>query len=268
MSATIIDGKSIADDLLTKAKTLISNLSAVNQISLAIILVGSNPASEIYVKNKLLKAKQIGINAQLFRFAESVKQEELLQTITAINTDAKFQGCIIQLPLPNHLNSTEVLNKLVYQKDVDGFSTFNVGLLNTWQDCLEPSTPLGCLYLLKKYLGANLSGKKAVVLGRSIIVGRPMASILIRESCTVTLIHSKSQDIKNETQGADILITAVGQPNLIDASYIKDGACVIDVGITKIGDKIVGDTNFASLSWFYHASTWRRRPDDCRIYVA
>lgn len=236
----VIDGKAIANELLARAQEFITGMD----IGLAVVLVGDDAPSRIYVTNKLKSAQKIGMRAKLFEFPENTSEETIKATINNINLDPSIDGALIQLPLPEHIHQHSTLNTLSPHKDVDGFTVHNVGLLNTWQDCLEPSTPQGCLYLLKRHLGNDLSGKKAVVIGRSLIVGRPMSSMLIRESCSVTLLHSMSKNVIEEASTADILITAIGKPNLIDERYIKPGAFVVDVGITKIGDRIVGDVNF------------------------
>jgi methylenetetrahydrofolate dehydrogenase (NADP+)/methenyltetrahydrofolate cyclohydrolase len=171
-----------------------------------------------------------------------------LDLIERLNKDSAVNGILVQLPLPEHLTQNIIIDSINPDKDVDGFTVYNVGRLNTWQDCLEPSTPQGALILIKSVLGDDLSGKKAVVLGRSLIVGRPMASILVRESCTVTLLHSKSKNIESECKNADILVSAIGSPGFITANLVKQGACVIDVGITRVGDKIVGDVDFNKVS--------------------
>lgn len=235
----IVDGKALAENLLQEAAKFIKG----HKIGLAVVLVGDDPASHIYVSNKLRNAQRIGIDAKLYQFPEDASEAEVKNTIMAINNDDDIHGAIIQLPLPLQFHQHSTLNTLDSAKDVDGFTVRNVGLLNTWQDCLEPSTPQGCLYLLKKFLGADLSGKKAVVIGRSLIVGRPMSSMLIRESCSVTLLHSMSKNVVEESATADILISAVGKPGLIDHRHVKPGSFVIDVGITKIDDKIRGDVN-------------------------
>lgn len=248
--ANIIDGKSIASNyaasLRAKAEALKSQYKI--QPKLAVILVGNDPASQIYVTNKVNKGIEIGIKVDRYNFPDTISQDELVAKIKSLDSDKSVHGILVQLPLPEHLDQNAVINTISAPKDVDGFTVQNIGLLNSWQDCLEPSTPQGILILIKKALGDNLVGKKAVVLGRSLIVGRPTASILVRESCTVTLLHSKSQNIEDECKTADILISAIGSPLFIKANLIKPGACVIDVGIRRIEDKIYGDVDFESVS--------------------
>jgi methylenetetrahydrofolate dehydrogenase (NADP+)/methenyltetrahydrofolate cyclohydrolase len=249
MSEIIIDGKKLANNLCEKLKSLILDLKDHNIVpGLAIVLVGNDVASHIYVNNKVKKAKEIGINIFENFLPENTSEEEILELIESLNNNDKVNGIIVQLPLPKHINQFKVINKINYKKDVDGFTVENIGLLNSWQECLEPSTPRGILLLLKHCLGDDLSGKKAVVLGRSIIVGRPMTSLLIRESCTVTLLHSKSLNVERECKDADILISAIGQPNIITPNLVKQGACVIDVGINRVNDKLVGDVEFERVS--------------------
>lgn len=214
---------------------------------MAIILIGQHAPSALYVKNKINAANKIGINTTLYHLPNNISEQELLYKITELNNDSTVNGIIIQLPLPEHLEQNTILNAVSPYKDVDGFTAHNIGLLNSWQECLEPSTPQGCLFLIKKYLGPDLKGKKAVVLGRSIIVGRPMCSMLIRESCSVTLLHSFSQDPQAETMTADIVVSAIGKPQIITADFIKYGACVIDVGITHHEGKLCGDVDFVNV---------------------
>lgn len=215
---------------------------------LAAILVGNDPASHIYVNNKMKRANELGFSIISHFLDHQTLQDDLLILIAKLNLNPNVHGILLQLPLPKHLDQFKSINAISAIKDVDGFTAQNVGMLNLWQDCFEPSTPQGVLILIKLYLGDDLSGKKAVILGRSVIVGRPMVSMLIRENCTVTLLHSKSLNIEEECRSADILISAIGVPNFVDSSFVKPGACVIDVGITRIEDKIVGDVDFESVS--------------------
>ncbi len=249
-SAVIIDGKKIADAKALEISAQVQELSAKYGIvpGLAVILVGDNQASHIYVASKVHKAKELGISIFPHILDENTKQRDLLSLIETLNTDKNINGILVQLPLPHHLDQNIIINAIDPEKDVDGFTVRNVGLLNTWQDCLEPSTPQGALILIKKCLGDDISGKKAVVLGRSLIVGRPMASILVRESCTVTLLHSRSMNIVTECKSADILVSAIGQPGFIKDSLVKKGACVIDVGTTRVDGKIIGDVDFEAVS--------------------
>lgn len=244
--AKIIDGKAFAGKICEDLSEKINVVAKHRGIKpgLAVILVGDDPASHIYVNNKIKKAREIGININDFILPSNTKEKFLIEKIQELNANKNVHGILVQLPLPQFINQHKVINSIDPIKDVDGFTIVNIGLLNSWQDCLEPSTPQGALILIKSALGENLSGKKAVVLGRSLIVGRPMASILVRESCTVTLLHSKSVNIQEECRSADILVSAIGYPHFIKAELVKRGACVIDVGITRVGDKVVGDVDF------------------------
>jgi len=245
-SAIIIDGKLHSSKIEKSLKAEIAAISnKFNKVpALAVVLVGDDPASTVYVSRKISKAKEIGVGIHSYNLDKDVSKNEVLQLLCELNERSDINGVLIQLPLPSQLNEFDIINTIDAIKDVDGFTYKNVGLLNSWQNCLEPSTPLGVLTLLKEYLGDDLSGKKVVILGRSLIVGRPMASILIRESCSVTLLHSKSENIQEECRTADILISAVGKNHMIKSSFVKRGACVIDVGITRVGDKICGDVDF------------------------
>lgn len=250
MTAQIINGKQIADELCAKLKKDVEHLSTNNRFmpGLAVLLIGDDPASTIYVQNKIKKAQEVGINIFEHIIPATISQRILKAKIENLNNDLRVHGILVQLPLPKPLEINEILDVITPDKDVDGFTVRNVGLLHSNRDCIEPSTPKGVMILIKNVLGNDLSGKKAVVIGRSLIVGRPMASMLLREDCTVTIVHSKSHNIIEECKSADILISAVGEPEFIDEKYIKPGACVIDVGITRVDGKIKGDLNFASVS--------------------
>ncbi|WHQ46402.1 MAG: bifunctional methylenetetrahydrofolate dehydrogenase/methenyltetrahydrofolate cyclohydrolase [Candidatus Midichloria sp.] len=253
----IIDGKLYAAKVLETVKSKIEYLSTVVYsdeaqrsaltLGLAVILVGDNPASQIYVNNKAKKAKEIGFNSEIYSFSKTTTEQEVIQCIEKLNLDPNVNGILVQLPLPQHINTQKIIDAVNYEKDVDGFSTYNVGLLNSWQDSLEPCTPQGVLILLHAVLGTNIIGKKVVILGRSRIVSRPMASILIREGCSVSSLNSNSYNTKDECSAADILISAVGSPSFIKGDWIKKGACVIDVGITKVNDRLYGDVDFESV---------------------
>ncbi|CAG7591481.1 MAG: bifunctional 5,10-methylenetetrahydrofolate dehydrogenase/5,10-methenyltetrahydrofolate cyclohydrolase [Candidatus Midichloria sp.] len=249
----IIDGKLYSAKVLERVKSKIEHLSTVicktqrSALGFAVISVGTDTASQIYVNNKVKKAKEVGLNSEVYKFPQTATEQEIIECIEKLNSDPNVNGILVQLPLPQHINTQKIIDTVNYEKDVDGFSTYNVGLLNSWQDSLEPCTPQGVLILLHEVLGTNISGKKAVILGRSRIVGRPMASILIRESCSVTSLNSNSYNIKDECRTADILISAVGSPSFIKGDWIKKGACVIDVGIVKVNDKLYGDVDFESV---------------------
>ena len=245
----IIDGKSIAKEILEEVKEKVKEIKANLKIypKIVTVLVGNNPASEIYVKAKLKSAQQVGIGAELLKLNQDISTEELSKVITGLNKDKKVTGILVQLPLPKSLNDDIVFKLIDYKKDIDGFGIYNTGLLNHWKTSILPCTPQGILYILKKYLGNDLSGKKAVVIGRSSIVGRPMASILIKESCTVTVTHSKTINLKQECLRADILIVATGIPLLVKSDWIKKGCFVVDVGINRLGNKVVGDVDFENV---------------------
>ena len=245
----IIDGKSIAKEILEEVKEKVKEIKANLKIypKIVTVLVGNNPASEIYVKAKLKSAQQVGIDAELLKLNQDISTEELSKVITGLNKDKKVTGILVQLPLPKSLNDDIVFKLIDYKKDIDGFGIYNTGLLNHWKTSILPWTPQGILYILKKYLGNDLSGKKAVVIGRSSIVGRPMASILIKESCTVTVTHSKTINLKQECLRADILIVATGIPLLVKSDWIKKGCFVVDVGINRLGNKVVGDVDFENV---------------------
>lgn len=244
----IIDGKLIAEDILKLVKNKVNE--KFNQINLlpkiVTILAGGNPASEIYVKAKLKAAKKVGIDTELITIDKETTNDDLHNLIVSLNNDKRITGILVQLPLCNNLNEYIIFKSINYKKDVDGFGILNIGLLNHWKSEIMPCTPQGILYILKKYI-KDLSGKKAVIIGRSIIVGRPMSSILIKENCTVTITHSKTKNIKNECKNADILISAAGVPNLVKEDWVKDKAFVVDVGITRINNKLIGDVDFENV---------------------
>ena len=214
---------------------------------LAVIIVGEDPASQVYVRNKVEKALMVGIRSLEFRFPAELSQTELLAKIDELNADQSVHGILVQLPLPKHIDEIAVLERIDPKKDVDGFHSENVGGLSQGRDVLTPCTPTGCIRLLKDTLG-DLSGLHAVVVGRSNIVGKPMAALLLKENCTVTVVHSKSQDLAQLCQLGDIVVAAVGRPRMINASYLKADAVVIDVGINRIQEngknRLVGDVDY------------------------
>jgi methylenetetrahydrofolate dehydrogenase (NADP+)/methenyltetrahydrofolate cyclohydrolase len=218
---------------------------------LAVVLVGEDPASQVYVRNKNRQTKEAGMASFEYRLTEDTQEQELLDLIGRLNADPAVHGILVQLPLPGHMNSDLVINAIDPAKDVDGFHISNVGLLATGQKAMVPCTPLGCLMLLREHLG-DLSGKEAVVVGRSNIVGKPMAQLLLRDSCTVTVAHSRTRDLGEVCRRADILVAAVGRPKMIPGDWVKPGAVVIDVGINRVepegGGKatLVGDVDFDS----------------------
>ena len=252
-SAEIIDGKAFASqvraDVGKKAAVLKEKYGLIP--GLAVVLVGNDPASEVYVKNKGRSTLEAGMQSFEYKMDSEVSQEEVLARVENLNTDDRVNGILVQLPLPNQVDADAVISSINPEKDVDGFHINNVGLLNTGQDALIPCTPLGCLIMLKNYYG-DLSGKHAVVLGRSNIVGKPMGSLLLRENCTVTIVHSRTIDLPNQCRQADILIAAVGKPEMVKSDWVKPGAVVIDVGINRIErdgkSRLVGDVDFTSVS--------------------
>jgi methylenetetrahydrofolate dehydrogenase (NADP+)/methenyltetrahydrofolate cyclohydrolase len=248
---TIIDGTALANALIDEVSQDVLTLKARNiKPSLAVVLVGDDPASAVYVRNKIKRAKEAGIRSVEHYLDASCSQEALESVIEALNTDEQVHGILVQLPLPDHLDEARIIQMLRPEKDVDGFHPENVGRLSLGQPSLAPCTPQGCMIMLRGVLG-DLTGKHAVVIGRSNIVGKPMATLLLAANCTVTMVHSRTLNPANLTKQADIVVAAVGVPELLDASWIGDGAVVIDVGINAVGDdtsrKLVGDVNFAEV---------------------
>ena len=219
---------------------------------LTVVLVGEDPASQVYVRKKGEQAKEVGIISTEHRLPESASQQELLALVEQLNNDDSVHGILVQLPLPAQIDEKTVLTTISPEKDVDGFHPVNVGRLSIGDESLLPCTPHGSVHLIKSALGDNLSGMNAVVVGRSNIVGKPMAALLLQESCTVTIVHSRTMDIEKICAQADILVAAVGRPEMINADWIKPGACVIDVGINRIQrdgkNKLVGDVDYLSAS--------------------
>jgi methylenetetrahydrofolate dehydrogenase (NADP+)/methenyltetrahydrofolate cyclohydrolase len=217
---------------------------------LAVVLVGEDPASQVYVRSKGKQTLEVGMNSFEHKLNPDTSEETLLALIDQLNADRTVHGILVQLPLPSHLDETLVINRIFPEKDVDGFHVSNVGLLATGQKSMVPCTPLGCLLMLRDYHG-SLSGKSAVVIGRSNIVGKPMAQLLLNDSCTVTIAHSRTADLPNVVRRADIVVAAVGRPEMVPGDWIKPGATVIDVGINRIGldngkTKLVGDVDYKS----------------------
>ncbi|WHA05155.1 bifunctional 5,10-methylenetetrahydrofolate dehydrogenase/5,10-methenyltetrahydrofolate cyclohydrolase [Candidatus Bandiella numerosa] len=247
----IINGKLIAEELLSSIKKEVKDKFEIIKMrpKIATVLIGNNSASKVYVNAKLKAAENVGINTELLTFNEDINNKKLSEIITTLNERSDITGILVQLPLPKHLDEQIVFETINYKKDVDAFGIYNIGLLNHWKSQIMPCTPQGILFILKKYL-KDLSGKKVVIIGRSIIVGRPLASILIRENCTVTVVHSKTINIKEECSLADILIVATGVPNLIKADWVKKNSFVIDVGISRVNNKIVGDVDFENVKNF------------------
>ena len=252
----IIDGKKIAETLRQKLKKEIIEIkSSFKSVpGLTVILIGEDPASKIYVKNKEKFSKEIGINSEVIKYPENIEEKEVLSKIIELNKNRKVSGILVQLPLPKHINKQKVIETILPEKDVDGFHPINVGNLSSGYDSKIPCTPLGCLILLKE-VEKNLSGKHAVVIGRSNLNGKPMAQLLLKENCTVTITHSKTKDLKSQCNKADIIIAAVGKPKFVKGDWVKKNAIVIDVGINKTSDGIVGDIDFNEVSKVARAIT-------------
>jgi len=252
----IIDGKKAAADLRADLKKKIAELkSNYNTVpGLTVILVGEDPPSKIYVKNKEKFAKEVGMNSEVIRYPENVEEKVVLNKIKELNNNDKVSGILVQLPLPKHIDKRKVIETILPSKDVDGFHPMNVGNLSSGYDSNIPCTPLGCYLLLKK-VEKNLNGKHAVVIGRSNLNGKPMTQLLLKENCTVTITHSKTKDLKAECLRADIIIAAVGMPKLVKGDWVKKGAIVIDVGINKTDSGLVGDVDFDEVSKIAKAIT-------------
>ena len=255
METSILSGLEASKALYSSLESRISDLKDHGIIpGLAAVLVGNNPASEIYVKNKTKKFESLGLKTDVFRLEEKVSEDELLSLIARLNNDADFHGILVQLPLPKHIDSEKVLNAIIPTKDVDGFHPENAGLLSIGKPRFVPCTPKGIMFILKHF-SIDLNGKHVVVIGRSNIVGRPisiLASLKELGNATVTLCHSGTKDLKYFSKQADILVAALGSPQFVDSSYIKEGACLVDVGINRIEvdgkSKIVGDVNQDSVT--------------------
>ena len=245
----IIDGKKIAEELRVELKKKIIEFKATYKSvpGLTVILIGEDPASKIYVKNKQKYAKDIGINSEVIKYSDSVDEKTVLEKISELNKDKKISGILVQLPLPKHINKKKIIDAILPEKDVDGFHPVNVGNLSSGYESKVPCTPLGCILLLRE-VEKDLKGKHAVIIGRSNLNGKPMAQLLLKENCTVTITHSKTKDLKNECKRADIIIAAVGQPKLVKGDWVKKGAIVIDVGINKTANGLEGDVDFEEVS--------------------
>ncbi len=245
----IIDGKKISAVLRKKLKEKVSKLkSTYNAVpGLTVILVGEDSPSQIYVKNKEKSANEVGIKSEVVRYPEKVEEKVVLDKIKELNDNNEVSGILVQLPLPKHIDKRKVIEAINPSKDVDGFHPVNVGNLSSGYESSIPCTPLGC-YLLIKNIEKNLNGKHAVIIGRSNLNGKPMAQLLLKENCTVTITHSKTKDLKAECARADIIIAAVGRPKLVKADWVKKDAIVIDVGINKTDSGLVGDVDFDEVS--------------------
>jgi len=250
MTAKIIDGKAFAAKVRASVAEHVAALKTKGVTpGLAVVLVGEDPASQVYVRNKGQQTLEVGMASFEHKLDASTSEADLLALIAKLNADPKVHGILVQLPLPKHLNSDLVINSIDPAKDVDGFHISNVGLLGTGQKSMVPCTPLGCLMMLRDHHG-SLAGLDAVIVGRSNIFGKPMAQLLLNDSCTVTIAHSRTRDLQSVCRRADILVAAVGRPEMIPGDWVKPGATVIDVGINRIERdgkaKLVGDVHFES----------------------
>ena len=245
----LIDGKKIAAELREELKKEVSELKTkYNKIpGLTVILIGDMAPSQIYVRNKEKSANEVGLKSEVVKYPEAVEEKTILDKIVELNNDDTVSGILVQLPLPKHIDKQKVIETIIPSKDVDGFHPMNVGNLSSGYESSVPCTPLGC-YLMIKKIEPNLNGKKAVMVGRSNLNGKPMAQLLLKENCTVTITHSKTKDLKAECLEADIIVAAVGIPELVKADWVKKDAIVIDVGINKTDKGIVGDVAFEEVS--------------------
>tara|TARA_Y100001935_G_scaffold211959_1_gene182374 strand:+ start:217 stop:1059 length:843 start_codon:yes stop_codon:yes gene_type:complete len=252
----LIDGKKEAANLREELKKEVSDLKKkYNKVpGLSVILIGDLAPSQIYVRNKEKSAKEVGLKSEVIKYPDSVDEKTILNKINDLNKDNSVSGILVQLPLPKHINKKKVIEAIVPEKDVDGFHPVNVGNLSSGYESSVPCTPLGC-YLLIKKVEPNLTGKKAVIIGRSNLNGKPMTQLLLKENCTVTVTHSKTKDLKNECLKGDIIVAAVGIPELVKGNWVKKDAIVIDVGINKTEKGIVGDVDFNEVSKIAKALT-------------
>ena len=245
----LIDGKKVAAELREELKKEVLNLKAKHNKTpgLTVILIGDMAPSQIYVRMKEKAANEVGLKSEVIKYPSEVEEKTVLEKINELNKDSSVSGILVQLPLPEHINKQKVIESITPKKDVDGFHPMNVGNLSSGYDSSIPCTPLGC-YLLIKTIEPNLSGKKAIIIGRSNLNGKPMTQLLLRENCTVTVTHSKTKDLKAECLKGDIIVAAVGIPQLVRGDWIKKDAIVIDVGINKTDKGIVGDVAFEEVS--------------------
>jgi len=250
----IIDGKSISAQLRQSVTEQVALVRSQHEITpgLAVVLIGENPASQVYVKNKIIQTANAGMNSYCHRLSAEVSEEELLNLVEHLNADPSVNGILVQLPLPDQIDSDKVISTIDPNKDVDGFHVMNAGRLTVGLDGLVPCTPVGCVVLLKSYLN-DLTGCNAVIVGRSNIVGKPLAALLLREHCTVTIAHSRTRDLAQVCRQADILIAAVGRPGMVKGDWVKPGSTVIDVGINRIEGnsgktRLVGDVDYREVS--------------------
>ena len=245
----LIDGKKEANALRLKLKEEVNELKKkFNDVpGLTVILIGELTPSQIYVRNKEKSAKEVGLNSDVIKYPENVDEKTILKKIKDLNENKSISGILVQLPLPKHIDKKKIIDTIIPSKDVDGFHPINVGNLSSGYESSIPCTPLGCYLLLKK-IEPNLSGKKAVIIGRSNLNGKPMAQLLLKENCTVTITHSKTKNLKSECLEADIIIAAVGIPKLVKGDWVKKDSIIIDVGINKTDKGIVGDVDFEEVS--------------------
>ena len=246
---TLIDGKKAASELREELKQEVVKLKTKhNKVpGLTVILIGDLTPSQIYVRNKEKSANEVGLKSDIIRYPDSVEEKTVLEKISELNKDETVSGILVQLPLPKHIDKQKVIEAIDPSKDVDGFHPMNVGNLSSGYESSIPCTPLGC-YLLIKKIETNLNGKKAVIVGRSNLNGKPMTQLLLKENCTVTITHSKTKDLKEECLKADIIVAAVGIPELVKGDWVKEGTIVIDVGINKTEKGLVGDVHFEEVS--------------------
>ncbi|MFK8076385.1 MAG: bifunctional methylenetetrahydrofolate dehydrogenase/methenyltetrahydrofolate cyclohydrolase FolD [Granulosicoccus sp.] len=248
---TVIDGKAAAAALRADLAVKVADLKRDHGLTpgLAVVLVGEDPASQVYVRNKAKQTVEVGMESIEHKLPADTQEADLLALIDTLNADDAVHGILVQLPLPSHINEFKVINAVSHDKDVDGFHLINVGRLNTDGGGVVPCTPLGCLMMLKEHHG-DLSGMNAVIVGRSNIVGKPMAALLLQANCTVTIAHSRTKDLESICREADILVAAVGRPRMVPGSWVKPGATVIDVGINRIEEdgknRLVGDVDYDS----------------------
>ena len=248
ITAKLIDGKAFAADLRSRIAAQVATMKARGITpGLAVVLVGEDPASQVYVRSKGKMTHEVGMNSWEHRLPAETSQTDLLALIARLNADPAVNGILVQLPLPRHMDEAAVINAIDPAKDVDGFHILNVGRLATGQKAMVPCTPLGCLMLLRDHLG-SLSGKNALVIGRSNIVGKPMAQLLLRDSATVTVAHSRTANLPDLCRQADIVVAAVGRAKFVAGDWIKRGATIIDVGINRTDDGLVGDVDFDAAS--------------------
>lgn len=253
--AKIIDGKAFSKKVRARVAKQVERLKSYEKLTpgLAVVLVGDDPASQVYVRNKVKKTEECGMKSLEYHRDPDISEQELLTLVYSLNVNPEVNGILVQLPLPKHINADKVIAAIAPEKDVDGFHVINSGLLAIGsEDAMIPCTPLGCLLMLQDHFEGDLTGKRAVVIGRSNIVGKPMSALLLQENCTVTTVHSKTVDIEEECRRADILIAAVGKPQMIKADWVKPGAVVIDVGINRIEaeegkTRLVGDVDFEAV---------------------